>query len=114
LLAQQQIIGFSVFSRVLDEATLLNIALHPDQQGNGYGRRLLEHGINHQIEAGAQRFILEVRVSNRLAISLYRSLGFETVGERKNYYPALDGRENAWVMCLEAGYKIATDPIAII
>lgn len=38
-------------------------------------------------------------MGNKLAQGLYRSLGFEQVGERKNYYPARGERENALVMC---------------
>jgi len=41
---------------------------------------------------------LEVRPSNTQAINLYDSLGFETVGLRRHYYPADQGREDALVM----------------
>jgi ribosomal-protein-alanine N-acetyltransferase len=41
---------------------------------------------------------LEVRPSNGRAIDLYTSLGFETIGLRRNYYPADQGREDAVVM----------------
>lgn len=92
------ILGFMIFSRVLDEANLLNIAVHPNAQGKGYGRQLLEAGLAQQAEQGASQCFLEVRVSNNGALSLYQSMGFVTVGERKNYYPARQGRENAWVM----------------
>ena len=47
------------------------------------------------------RIILEVRPSNELALNLYRSLGYDQIGTRKNYYP-VDGtsgrREDATVM----------------
>ncbi|MGN1119506.1 MAG: GNAT family N-acetyltransferase, partial [Oscillospiraceae bacterium] len=35
---------------------------------------------------GAQRWVLEVRESNEKAISLYKKLGFENAGMRKNFY----------------------------
>ena len=47
------------------------------------------------------RIILEVRPSNIPAISLYQSLGYETIGVRKGYYPADEStgqREDAQVM----------------
>jgi ribosomal protein S18 acetylase RimI-like enzyme len=44
---------------------------------------------------------LEVRRSNTTAHAIYTHWGFETVGERKNYYPAGRGqREDAVVMGL--------------
>jgi ribosomal-protein-alanine N-acetyltransferase len=41
---------------------------------------------------------LEVRPSNTPALALYQKAGFETIGRRKGYYPAADGREDALVM----------------
>lgn len=93
--------GFSIFSRVIDEASLLNIVIDPDCQGRGYGRTLLVEGLRAMTEQGGRRCFLEVRQSNRAARSLYESLGFEVVGERKAYYPAEGGREDAVVMCRE-------------
>lgn len=46
-------------------------------------------------ENGASECYLEVRVSNKPAIKLYESLGFERVKRNYGYY--LDG-EDAWVM----------------
>ena len=48
---------------------------------------------------GAQWLWLEVRVGNLRALQVYEAQGFRRVGERKNYYPAVDGqREGAVVM----------------
>ena len=96
-----QVVGFALFKRVVDEATLLNIAVHPDYQGRGYGRALLVQGLAAQAGKGVLRCLLEVRVSNDGAQALYRSLGFMPVGDRKNYYPAPQGREHAVVMARE-------------
>ena len=92
------ICGFSIFQCVLDESSLLNIAVHPNQQTKGLGRCLLEHGISELSKAGIKKCFLEVRVSNVRAQSLYLSLGFQQVGRRKNYYPEVDKREDALVM----------------
>ena len=43
---------------------------------------------------------LEVRPSNLAAIDLYYQAGFSKVGEWPNYYPAVDGREDAHVLNL--------------
>ena len=43
--------------------------------------------------------LLEVRPSNKIAQSLYRSLGFGPIGLRRRYYPSFDNtREDAIVM----------------
>lgn len=93
------IVGFTVFYRVADEVTLLNIAVHPDYQGRGYGRSMLESGLEALNNEAVSKCFLEVRVSNMRAQVLYQSLGFSQVGERKNYYPATGGREDALVLC---------------
>ena len=95
---EDDVAGFALFRQVLDESTLLNIAVHPDHQRSGYGRLLLERGLLAQAAKGVDTCFLEVRVSNERAQALYRSLGFAIVGERKNYYPAKQGREHALIM----------------
>ena len=92
------VIGYTIFSAVLDEATLLNIAVSPDYQGKGYGGKLLWHGLSVLNQHGIVTCYLEVRVSNTNALSLYRSAGFTQVGVREGYYPAINGREDALVM----------------
>lgn len=93
-----RVIGFTIFSLVIDEASLLNIAVHPDWLGRGCGRRLLQAGLAWLAAAGARECYLEVRVSNRIAQALYRSLDFDVVGARRAYYPTAGGREDALVM----------------
>ena len=44
---------------------------------------------------------LEVRPSNAPAIALYHDEGFNEIGRRPRYYPAIGGREDAIVMALE-------------
>ncbi len=92
------ICGFSIFQRVIDECSLLNIVVHPKKQAQGFGRLILEHGLGEQSRAGVLKCFLEVRISNIRAQSLYRSMGFHKVGVRKNYYPGLNEREDALVM----------------
>jgi ribosomal-protein-alanine N-acetyltransferase len=47
-------------------------------------------------DMGARSMTLEVRVTNNVAQSLYRKLGFQNGGIRKNYYT--DNQEDALVM----------------
>ena len=90
--------GFAVYSLVLDEGSILNIALHPSQQGQGGARTLLQGVLALLRESGTQRCLLEVRASNIAARGLYDSAGFQLDGIRKNYYPTTNGREDALLM----------------
>ncbi|MCG6885630.1 MAG: ribosomal-protein-alanine N-acetyltransferase, partial [Proteobacteria bacterium] len=49
-------------------------------------------------QAGVEVILLEVRPSNTAAIQLYRDMQFNEVGIRPDYYPAVDGREDALIM----------------
>ena len=98
--AGEQAVAFAIYSQVLDEASLLNIAVEPTYQGAGCGTALLGQSLD-MIRASASCCFLEVRESNATAIRLYQQAGFEQVGQRRNYYPAAQGREHAQVMRLK-------------
>ncbi len=94
-----QLVGFAICQRVLDEATLLNIAIDPLQQQQGYGKFLLNELIKKLQQQKIATLWLEVRVSNEKAIKLYERLNFKRKGQRKDYYPTQTKlREDAWVM----------------
>jgi ribosomal-protein-alanine N-acetyltransferase len=95
--------AFAITQTVLDEATLFNIAVHPDYQRGGLGRELLDHLIAELETRGVLTLWLEVRKSNAPAIGLYQSLGFNEVSVRRDYYPAAEGREDAIIMALPLG-----------
>ena len=90
--------GFIVYSQVLDEASIHNIAVRAQRHGEGLGRMLVDGSLLRMKSAGATRCLLEVRRSNSAAQGLYESAGFELDGERKDYYPGGGGRENALLM----------------
>lgn len=90
--------GYAVMSCVAGEAHLLNICVDPDLQGNGIGRRLLGHALDHAQRLGAERMFLEVRPTNAPALKLYRDFGFSMIGTRRGYYPDDNGREDALVL----------------
>jgi ribosomal-protein-alanine N-acetyltransferase len=93
-----QLQGFVVYSRVLDEACIHNIAVHPSQRGRGLGRLLLSAALAEAARGGAARCYLEVRASNTAAHRLYQGLGFQLDGVRRNYYSTAVGREDALLM----------------
>jgi ribosomal-protein-alanine N-acetyltransferase len=98
--SEGEVVGYAVMMSVLDEAHLLNISIAQDCQGRGMGRALLEHVIDIARRHGAQMMFLEVRPSNKNAIALYESIGFNEFSVRKGYYPAHNGREDAILMGL--------------
>lgn len=95
-----ELIGYAVMMLVLDEAHLLNITVAPDWQRHGYGLLIMHHLFSLARTHGAKRMFLEVRPSNVSGQGLYSRLGFETIGRRRGYYPAGEGREDAVVMAL--------------
>jgi [ribosomal protein S18]-alanine N-acetyltransferase len=95
------IIGYAVVMIAADEAHLLNLTVAPAWQRKGHGRALLLHLTSIAITEFARVFLLEVRPSNLRAQFLYESIGFKTIGVRRNYYPANGGREDAIVMELK-------------
>ncbi len=97
-LAAGQVVGYLILSRVLDEAHVLNLAIHPEFQNEGRGGNLLRRAMRRARCLGAASIYLEVRPSNPGAVHLYQRSGFRLVGRRRDYYPTLDGREDALVM----------------
>ena len=92
-------VAYAVMLTVIDEAHLLNISVARTVQRRGIGAKLLEYLSSEALRAGATQFFLEVRPSNTAAIALYERHGFVSIGRRKGYYPAPDGRrEDAIVM----------------
>jgi ribosomal-protein-alanine N-acetyltransferase len=100
LVREEQIIGYGVLSVAADEAHVQTLCIDPEFQGNGLGRRLLERLLNRAKQRRADAVFLEVRTSNRVALDLYRAVGFNEVGVRRGYYPADGGREDAIILAL--------------
>lgn len=104
--------GFAAFSCVLDEATLLNIAVAPAARRAGVGAALLRWCREALAPTGVQRLLLEVRDSNTAAQRLYLSAGFRVDGRRRAYYPARDTlpAEDALLMTLDTTHSRSDDP----
>lgn len=97
---QDQLLGYALVLEVVDEATLMDIAVTPSARRQGVGQKLLNSIIDQCRQHSMQTLWLEVRAGNRPAITLYQQAGFEQVEVRKGYYPAEEGREDALIMCL--------------
>lgn len=91
-----RVIGYGGLYKVLDEADITNIAVHPDFRRQGLADKILTEIFNHCKSNGITSIHLEVRESNIPAIRLYEKRGFVRLGERKNYYS--DNHETALLM----------------
>ncbi|MDE2605013.1 MAG: ribosomal protein S18-alanine N-acetyltransferase [Burkholderiales bacterium] len=98
LVAGHVILGYFVAMQGVDEVHLLNITVDPPYQGKGWGRVMLDALALWARARNAQWLWLEVRRGNLRAQQVYLRYGFRRVGERRNYYPAEQGREDAIVM----------------
>lgn len=106
LATRDQILAHGVLSAALGESHLLTLCVHPDARRQAYGRRMLRHLLKEARRLGADTCFLEVRPSNQAARSLYYSMGFVQVGERRQYYPAETGttfKEDALILSCHLG-----------
>lgn len=95
---ENELTGFAVLMRAIDEIHLLVIGIAPECQRAGRGRSLLDFVTGQARAGGMTRMLLEVRPSNAGAIAFYQHAGFVEIGRRRGYYPASVGREDAIVM----------------
>jgi ribosomal-protein-alanine N-acetyltransferase len=102
LMAGEALLGYFVAMKGYEEVHLLNIAVAPEFQRQGWAHVLLDALALWARGQGVQWLWLEARAGNARAIHVYKAQGFHQVGTRKQYYPAGQGeREDALVMCLK-------------
>lgn len=94
----EQVIGFTIFQTVLDEAELFQIAVTPEKRGCGFGNRLMQDLLSELTKGNIRTCTLEVRRSNQTAQKLYERWNFRMIGMRKNYYRCVNGREDAFIL----------------
>jgi len=94
----EDIIGYLVLQTILDELHLLNICVNKTFQRQGWGRLLMDVVLEQALQKSCSVIYLELRASNKIARALYRKYGFKQIGQRKNYYPLTDSREDARLM----------------
>jgi ribosomal-protein-alanine N-acetyltransferase len=94
------IVGFHVCQLVCDELHILNLGVDRAQRGYGLGHAIMDDVFSIADQRQIAQLFLEVRASNKVAISLYRKWGFEQLSLRKKYYrlPNSSEREDALVL----------------
>lgn len=100
LVENNVVVGYGLLSCAVGEAHVLNIAIHPEKQRLGLGKKMMQHLIQQARVLQADMVYLEVRESNFPAISLYKQLEFIEIGVRKGYYARGNEREDALVFAL--------------
>ena len=94
-----RVVGYAV--AVIREEVMghiISVAVHPNFRRRGVATALLSELLNRLRSKGARFVRLEVRITNRAAIKLYRKFKFKEVYVIPNYYP--DG-EACYVMVRE-------------
>jgi len=81
-----QLVGFLAARCAVDEAEILNIAVHPEFRRTGVASALLRSAIEQFRRSAVVHVFLELRPSNRPARALYERLGFFPIGSRTAYY----------------------------
>ena len=85
-----EVIGYIGFRYDLEFSEMMNFCIGPIHQGEGYGSKLLQYGIDELAKLGVKTFTLEVRQSNVKAQHIYEKNGFKASHTRKNYYKKED------------------------
>ena len=81
-----QVAGYIGSQSSIDEADVMNVAVHPDYRRQGIAESLIEALVAELKNRSIHSLTLEVRASNAPAIILYEKQGFAQVGCRRNYY----------------------------
>ncbi len=95
------VVGYISLWFIADEVQLIRLAVAPSLRRQGIGRVLLAHGLKEACDRQASYFHLEVRVSNRGAVQLYKEAGLSVRSTRRAVYenPVEDG----YLMAIDLG-----------
>lgn len=94
--SEGRVVGYVGSQTAIDEADMMNIAVHPDFRRTGIAEKLVTALCGTLAQRGVRCLLLEVRASNEPAKALYEKLGFVPVGRRPNYYR--NPREDALIL----------------
>lgn len=100
LVAQKdnKIVGYIGVQSVASECYITNVCVSKDYRNQKIATNLVDRAFRDAILRNDEFITLEVRKSNKEAISLYSKFGFKIEGERKNFYTS--PKEDAHIMTL--------------
>lgn len=93
---KKALLGYCVLLCAGEEADITNVCTAPEARRKGVAAALLAALLKEGSKRAVKEYFLEVREGNEAARALYKKLGFEEIGIRKNYYE--EPRENAVLM----------------
>ena len=93
-----EIMGFIGFWIKFEQAEITKVSIAKKYQGYKLSKLLMADAERRIKLAECENITLEVRVSNVVAINLYKSCGYEIVATRKKYY---ENGEDAYLMLKE-------------
>ena len=93
-----EVAGYLIAYIITGEIQILNIAVKESKRNKKIATKLFDVIFEYAKNNNVTEFTLEVRMSNSGAIALYKKLGFEIDGVRKNYYA--NPKEDAVLMSL--------------
>ena len=85
-----KVVGYIIYSIVLDESEILNIVVDSSYRGKTFGTQLLNYAIEDIKSKKCSSIFLEVAKKNIIAEKLYLKFGFIEYNIRKNYYKTDD------------------------
>ena len=97
----ENLVGYVIAKIIYPETHILNLTVKKNFRKKGIGKSLIELIISEARLRNSENILLEVRVGNIVAQSLYEKLNFQIIGTRKNYYESENGREDAYVLKLD-------------
>ncbi len=83
---EKEMVGFLGLWLILDEAHIANIAVKPTYRKKGIGHLLMNFGEQLAVQARCKTIVLEVGISNSIALDFYKQRGYKVTYRRKNYY----------------------------
>lgn len=98
---KRNILAWLTASYCFDQSELELIVVDEKARRQGLAGRLIGTWQQDAQKNQVKELLLEVRESNKGAIALYKTMGFEQVGYRKNYYKLPQGREAACLFTLK-------------
>ena len=92
------IVGYILVLIKCSNAKLYSVGVSSSYRSRGVAKKLLDSAVDILSDLGFKCLILEVRVDNEVAISLYKERGFSFIKDLKSFY--LDGCD-AYLMKLD-------------
>lgn len=93
-----KIVGYIVLNLLKFEGEILSLAVDNDFRRRGIAKKLIDFGFNVFIKNNIYEVFLEVDEINKVAQTLYKSVGFEEIDIRKGYYNHKNGLTDAIIM----------------